>query len=96
MGEAEEPVPESGAVFTFGKSKFAENIPSKFWFKNDKPLYISCGDEHTAIVTENGKLYMFGSNNWGQLGLGTKNTINKPTCVKALCCFCFLLLPVSG
>ncbi|XP_078415890.1 uncharacterized protein rpgra isoform X2 [Cetorhinus maximus] len=27
---------------------------------------------------------MFGSNNWGQLGLGTKNTINKPTCVKAL------------
>ncbi|XP_067401216.1 X-linked retinitis pigmentosa GTPase regulator isoform X1 [Emydura macquarii macquarii] len=84
MGEAEEPVPESGAVFTFGKSKFAENIPSKFWFKNDKPLYISCGDEHTAIVTGNGKLYMFGSNNWGQLGLGTKNTINKPTCVKAL------------
>ncbi|XP_048720047.1 X-linked retinitis pigmentosa GTPase regulator isoform X3 [Caretta caretta] len=51
MGEAEEPVPESGAVFTFGKSKFAENIPSKFWFKNDKPLYMSCGDEHTAIVT---------------------------------------------
>ncbi|XP_077673343.1 X-linked retinitis pigmentosa GTPase regulator-like isoform X7 [Eretmochelys imbricata] len=84
MGEAEEPVPESGAVFTFGKSKFAENIPSKFWFKNDKPLYMSCGDEHTAIVTGNGKLYMFGSNNWGQLGLGTKNTINKPTCIKAL------------
>ncbi|XP_073214379.1 X-linked retinitis pigmentosa GTPase regulator-like isoform X4 [Lepidochelys kempii] len=82
MGEAEEPVPESGAVFTFGKSKFAENIPSKFWFKNDKPLYMSCGDEHTAIVTGNGKLYMFGSNNWGQLGLGTKNTINKPTCIK--------------
>ncbi|XP_066475893.1 X-linked retinitis pigmentosa GTPase regulator isoform X2 [Tiliqua scincoides] len=27
---------------------------------------------------------MFGSNNWGQLGFGTKNTINKPTCVKAL------------
>ncbi|KAM7180597.1 X-linked retinitis pigmentosa GTPase regulator-like isoform 2-T2 [Macrochelys suwanniensis] len=51
MGEAEDLVPESGAVFTFGKSKFAENIPSKFWFKNDKPLYISCGDEHTAIVT---------------------------------------------
>ncbi|XP_062982584.1 X-linked retinitis pigmentosa GTPase regulator isoform X6 [Elgaria multicarinata webbii] len=84
MGEAEEQVPESGAVFTFGKSKFAENVPSKFWFKNDKPLHISCGDEHTSVVTENGKLYMFGSNNWGQLGFGTKNTINKPTCVKAL------------
>uniref|UniRef100_A0A8B9PJT0 X-linked retinitis pigmentosa GTPase regulator n=1 Tax=Apteryx owenii TaxID=8824 RepID=A0A8B9PJT0_APTOW len=76
--------PESGAVFTFGKSKFAENIPSKFWFKNDKPVHISCGDEHTAIVTGNGKLYVFGSNNWGQLGLGSKNTVSKPTCVKAL------------
>ncbi|XP_061483398.1 X-linked retinitis pigmentosa GTPase regulator isoform X2 [Rhineura floridana] len=84
MGEAEEQVPESGAVFTFGKSKFAENVPSKFWFKNDKPFHISCGDEHTSVVTENGKLYMFGSNNWGQLGFGTRNTVNKPTCVKAL------------
>uniref|UniRef100_A0A8C0UWC3 X-linked retinitis pigmentosa GTPase regulator n=1 Tax=Cyanistes caeruleus TaxID=156563 RepID=A0A8C0UWC3_CYACU len=77
-------VSESGAVFTFGKSKFAEDIPSKFWFKNDKPVLISCGDEHTAIITEKGKLYMFGSNDWGQLGLGSKNTVSKPTCVKAL------------
>ncbi|NXI03004.1 RPGR regulator, partial [Pachycephala philippinensis] len=75
---------ESGAVFTFGKSKFAEDIPSKFWFKNDKPVHISCGDEHTAIITGKGKLYMFGSNDWGQLGLGSKNTVSKPTCVKAL------------
>uniref|UniRef100_A0A8C0J632 Retinitis pigmentosa GTPase regulator n=1 Tax=Chelonoidis abingdonii TaxID=106734 RepID=A0A8C0J632_CHEAB len=93
--EGKELMWESGAVFTFGKSKFAENIPSKFWFKNDKPLYISCGDEHTAIVTENGKLYMFGSNNWGQLGLGTKNTINKPTCVKGLSNF-LLWLFIDG
>ncbi|XP_050831491.1 X-linked retinitis pigmentosa GTPase regulator [Serinus canaria] len=81
---SELPVPESGAVFTFGKSKFAEDIPSKFWFKNDKPVLISCGDEHTAVITGKGKLYMFGSNDWGQLGLGSKNTVSKPTCVKAL------------
>ncbi|XP_027731385.1 X-linked retinitis pigmentosa GTPase regulator isoform X3 [Vombatus ursinus] len=84
MVEPEELVPDSGAVFTFGKSKFAENIPSKFWLKNDIPAYLSCGDEHTALITGNNKLYMFGSNNWGQLGLGSKTTINKPTCVKAL------------
>ncbi|KAG1949777.1 retinitis pigmentosa GTPase regulator b [Pimephales promelas] len=83
-GETEDEIPETGAVFTFGKSKFADNAPSKFWLKNDVPLRISCGDEHTALVTENGKLFMFGSNNWGQLGLGTKTTVNKPTCVKAL------------
>uniref|UniRef100_A0A8C3WUJ7 X-linked retinitis pigmentosa GTPase regulator n=1 Tax=Catagonus wagneri TaxID=51154 RepID=A0A8C3WUJ7_9CETA len=84
MGEPEEAVPGSGAVFTFGKTKFAENIPSKFWFKNDIPVSLSCGDEHTAIITGNNKLFMFGSNNWGQLGLGSKSTVNKPTCVKAL------------
>ncbi|XP_073654905.1 X-linked retinitis pigmentosa GTPase regulator isoform X15 [Tursiops truncatus] len=84
MREPEEVVPDSGAVFTFGKTKFAENNPSKFWFKNDIPIYLSCGDEHTAIITGNNKLFMFGSNNWGQLGLGSKSTVNKPTCVKAL------------
>ncbi|XP_052365055.1 LOW QUALITY PROTEIN: retinitis pigmentosa GTPase regulator b [Oncorhynchus keta] len=83
-GETEDEIPETGAVFTFGKSKFADNIPSKFWLKNDVPLKITCGDEHTALITENGKLFMFGSNNWGQLGLGSKTMVNKPTCVKAL------------
>ncbi|XP_050633992.1 X-linked retinitis pigmentosa GTPase regulator-like isoform X6 [Macaca thibetana thibetana] len=84
MKEPEELLPDSGAVFTFGKSKFAENNPSKFWFKNDVPVHLSCGDEHTAIVTRNNKLYVFGSNNWGQLGLGSKLAISKPTCVKSL------------
>uniref|UniRef100_A0A452FBQ7 X-linked retinitis pigmentosa GTPase regulator n=1 Tax=Capra hircus TaxID=9925 RepID=A0A452FBQ7_CAPHI len=51
MGEPYEMVPDSGAVFTFGKTKFAENIPSKFWFKKDIPVSLSCGDEHTAITT---------------------------------------------
>ncbi|XP_034035290.1 retinitis pigmentosa GTPase regulator b isoform X2 [Thalassophryne amazonica] len=82
--DTEDDIPETGAVFTFGKSKFADNTPSKFWLKNDIPLKISCGDEHTALITENGKLFMFGSNNWGQLGLGSKVSVTKPMCVKAL------------
>ncbi|XP_027854958.1 X-linked retinitis pigmentosa GTPase regulator-like [Xiphophorus couchianus] len=82
--EAEDEIPESGAVFTFGKSKFADDMPSVFWLKNDVPERIACGDEHSALVTGNGKLFMFGSNNWGQLGLGSKQTVQKPTCVKAL------------
>ena len=44
-------IPDTGAVFTFGKSKFAENAPSKFWIKNDEIIIIACGDEHTAVVT---------------------------------------------
>lgn len=42
---------ESGAVFTFGKSKFSDNIPSKFWIRNDPVRQVACGDEHTIIVT---------------------------------------------
>ncbi|XP_078218875.1 X-linked retinitis pigmentosa GTPase regulator isoform X10 [Callithrix jacchus] len=84
MREPGELMPNSGAVFIFGKSKIAENIPGKFWFKNDVAVHLSCGDEHSAVVTGNNKLYVFGSNNWGQLGLGSKSAVSKPTCVKAL------------
>uniref|UniRef100_A0A667YKZ4 Retinitis pigmentosa GTPase regulator n=1 Tax=Myripristis murdjan TaxID=586833 RepID=A0A667YKZ4_9TELE len=65
-------------------SSFADNVPSKFWLKNDHPVHISCGGEHSAVITGNGKLLMFGSNSWGQLGLGLKPTATKPTSVKAL------------
>ena len=75
-------IPDTGAVFTFGKSKFAENAPSKFWIKNDEVTLISCGDEHTAVVTKSGRLFTFGSNEWGQLGLGHNNNVIKPSCVK--------------
>ena len=42
---------ETGAIFTFGKSRFAENAPSKFWIKNDVICDLDCGDEHTAVIT---------------------------------------------
>lgn len=77
-------VPSTGAVFTFGKSKFAENAPSKFWIKRDLVEELACGDEHTAVVTDSGRLFTFGSNEWGQLGLGHANNVIKPSCVKSL------------
>ena len=48
-------VSDSGAVFTFGKSKFADNLPNKFWVRNDRVLQVACGDEHTALVA--GKMF---------------------------------------
>jgi len=57
-------------VFTFGKSRFADNAPSKFWIKRDRVLAVAAGDEHTAVVTQSGRLFTFGANEWGQLGLG--------------------------
>jgi len=31
---------------------------------------------------ETGRVFMFGSNNWGQLGLGHENNVEKPSCIK--------------
>nr|XP_046260879.1 X-linked retinitis pigmentosa GTPase regulator isoform X2 [Scatophagus argus] len=83
-GQKDVDIPETGAIFTFGKSSFGDNVPSKFWLKNDQPLSVSCGGEHTAVITENGRLLMFGGNTWGQLGLGVMPAADKPASVKAL------------
>ncbi|XP_039074363.1 probable E3 ubiquitin-protein ligase HERC6 isoform X1 [Hyaena hyaena] len=36
--------------------------------KNLGVVYISCGHEHTAVLTQNGKVFTFGDNSYGQLG----------------------------
>lgn len=43
-------ISETGAVFTYGKSGFADNIPSHFFIRNDPVVEISCGEEHSGIV----------------------------------------------
>ncbi|XP_034430867.1 X-linked retinitis pigmentosa GTPase regulator [Hippoglossus hippoglossus] len=83
-GQTDADIPETGAIFTFGKSSFADNVPSKFWLKNDHPVHISCGGAHTSVITDNGRILMFGANTCGQLGLGFKRAASKPASVKAL------------
>ncbi|CAK1552807.1 unnamed protein product [Leptosia nina] len=77
-------IPETGAVFTFGRSHFADNEPSHFFIKNDPIVAISCGDEHSAVICQNGRVFVFGANAWGQLGLGHKDEVTRPSCVKWL------------
>ncbi|XP_016016524.2 probable E3 ubiquitin-protein ligase HERC6 [Rousettus aegyptiacus] len=38
-------------------------------------IYISCGYEHTAVLTQNGKVFTFGDNSCGQLGYNS--TVKK-------------------
>ena len=45
-------------------------------------ILVGCGDEHTAVVTDTGRLFTFGCNEWGQLGLGHNNNTQRPSCVK--------------
>jgi len=40
---------------------------------------ICCRFYHSMILKENGELFVFGGNSYGQLGFGHNNTINKPT-----------------
>ncbi|RZF39897.1 hypothetical protein LSTR_LSTR010525 [Laodelphax striatellus] len=84
MGEEENEIPDSGAVFTFGRSRFAENLPSHFFIRNDPVVDISCGEEHTLVVCQNGRVFGFGGNEFGQLGLGTTSAVTKPSCIKSL------------
>jgi X-linked retinitis pigmentosa GTPase regulator len=46
-------VPDTGAVFTFGKSKFAENAPSKFWIKRDLVICYSINNLKLKILEQN-------------------------------------------
>jgi alpha-tubulin suppressor-like RCC1 family protein len=47
---------------------------------------VSCGDSHSAILTEEGLLYTFGSNQGGKLGIKDVNStsVKAPTLVEDL------------
>lgn len=40
---------------------------------------LACGYYHTVAVTEDGAVYTFGRNDYGQLGLGHSKHVAKPT-----------------
>jgi alpha-tubulin suppressor-like RCC1 family protein len=44
----------------------------------EKITRVACGNDFTACITVNGKLYAWGNNRWGNLGVeNTKNDSNK-------------------
>lgn len=60
----------------FGKSAVDLVLPEKFLFENEKIVDISTGMALTFFLTESGKLYSFGDNEYGQCGQGSdKNNI---------------------
>ncbi|XP_034659605.1 uncharacterized protein LOC117895797 [Drosophila subobscura] len=93
-------IPSTGAIFTLGKSHLAENTQSYFYIKNDPVKRLISGPHQSAVICESGRLFVWGENHFGQLGIGghsgttasakrgnsTTNgdIVTKPTCVKAL------------
>ncbi|XP_031634510.1 uncharacterized protein LOC116347879 isoform X2 [Contarinia nasturtii] len=76
-------IPETGAIFTLGKSYLSENHQSYFFIKNDPIRKVVTGDNQSAVICESGRLFVFGENQYGQLSAG-KEVIAKPSCVKEI------------
>lgn len=44
-------------------------------------MQIACGNAHTLVLTDGGKLYTWGYNSCGQLGNGSKNLSQTPVII---------------
>jgi len=85
---------DQGECFTWGEGKFGRlghgaerNCHSPRLIETllgKRPKQIACGGFHSAVVTEDGKMYTFGGGEHGQLGHGDKVNKVKPTLVQAL------------
>jgi alpha-tubulin suppressor-like RCC1 family protein len=57
---------------------------------------VSCGGDHTIILSEEGKAYSFGLSTNGQLGLGTRLLeAPKPVLISALANFKLVQVTIS-
>ncbi|XP_073838568.1 uncharacterized protein [Musca autumnalis] len=77
-------IPNTGAIFTLGKSYLAENSQSYFYIKNDPIKRLIAGPYQSAVICESGRLFVWGENLYGQLGIGghtsnANNTNNNNT-----------------
>nr|XP_031301350.1 X-linked retinitis pigmentosa GTPase regulator isoform X3 [Camelus dromedarius] len=76
------------AVYSFGLGQFGQLGLGTFIFETSEPRiiddikdqkisYISCGENHTALITDIGLMYTFGDGRHGKLGLGLENFTNQ-------------------
>ncbi|KAL9181896.1 hypothetical protein ACHAXT_012239 [Thalassiosira profunda] len=85
---------DMGEVYTWGEGKFGRlghgaerNCHSPRLVESllgKRPIQVSCGGFHSAVVTQDGKMYTFGGGEHGQLGHSDKVNKVRPTLVQAL------------
>ncbi|KAJ0392770.1 hypothetical protein P43SY_009330 [Pythium insidiosum] len=108
-----------GELYAFGKNDYgqlglghARNVKLPTLVRvtigdsDEKVVDVSCGYYHTVAVTDKGKLLTWGRNDYGQLGIGSKDHKNVPQYVplplssrirKASCgCYHTLILLANG
>ena len=79
-----------GHIYAFGGNQFGqlgtgsdqpETLPKQLEasrFENKHSSMVSCGARHSALLTEDGHLFTWGWNKYGQLGLGDSTDRNVP------------------
>ena len=87
-------VTESGEVYTWGKGSHGNlghgdlsnhSIPNIVQALSDKVcIQIDCGNNHSAVLTNDGKVFTFGSGEYGKLGHGDNKNADLPRLVQAL------------
>ncbi|KAM0950937.1 putative non-specific serine/threonine protein kinase [Dioscorea sansibarensis] len=87
---------ESGRVYASGLNKFGQLginsgtsyvlEPVEVFGFSEKVVEISAGYHHSSAITEDGKLFTWGNNSCGQLGLGKRadNVVSTPTWIDCL------------
>ncbi|XP_019216334.1 probable E3 ubiquitin-protein ligase HERC3 isoform X2 [Oreochromis niloticus] len=76
---------ESGIVFCVDQARppFSPSTPEALGSK--QVSQVTCGSQHTVVLTKDGQLYTWGQDSRGQLGLGTnKQYVNSPQHVRSL------------
>lgn len=79
----------TNALYTFGngymgslgdgKADYTHYVSFPQRIKKLPPIAtVSCGDTYTAIITQNGELYVFGHGFQGRLGTGDENNVSIP------------------
>ncbi|OQS02576.1 regulator of chromosome condensation (RCC1) [Thraustotheca clavata] len=76
-----------GELFTFGKNDYGQlgvghnrqsKTPCLVSIPNEPICFVTCGYYHSLVVGTSGRVFSFGRNDYGQLGIGTKVHQNVP------------------
>ena len=80
----------TGKIYSFGDNNVGElglehnidtNIPTLILKIPNNIIQISCGERSSLVLTNNGEIFAFGNNEYGQLGLGDTKDRNIPTLI---------------
>uniref|UniRef100_A0A672RL65 Trichohyalin-like n=1 Tax=Sinocyclocheilus grahami TaxID=75366 RepID=A0A672RL65_SINGR len=75
-------------LYSFGRGEFGQLGLGTLMFLADTPVavghfrkgrvtHVTCGENHSALITDSGLLYTFGDGRHGKLGLGDENFTNQ-------------------